>query len=120
MEFKDEKARTTYPQLKEHLKDALYEADQWAKNRKLPFVITRCIDGMIPGVSKTDIHSKARAADASIKGWAADEIDDFLHDMNERFSESIGAVSISDGKKRFLIMHPGTASHFHFQVREIT
>ena len=119
IEFKNDKARETYQNIDDRLKCAVYECSKWCDKRKLPFVITRCIDEMIPGVSKTNIHADGRAVDVSVHGWSADDIDDFLHDMNEKYAESIGAISISDGKKRFLIMHPGTACHFHFQVRDL-
>ena len=119
IEFKNDKARETYPELKEHLKDAIYWCSQWCEARKLPFMITRCIDEMIPGVSKTNIHTDGRAVDVSVKDWAADEIDDFIHDANAQFAESIGAISITDGKPRFCVYHnAGAGWHMHLQVRK--
>ena len=117
IEFKNEEARSTYPQLDERLKDAVFFCSQWCDKNKIPFVITRCIDGMIPNVSKTDIHSTGRACDVSIKGWTADNIDDFIHDINERFSNEIGAFSITDNVARFCIYHCGIGFHMHLQVR---
>jgi len=119
MEFKDEKARTTYPQCREELKDAVYWCDQWAKKRRIPFVITRAIDEKIEGISISDTHKEGRAVDVSIKSWSADEIDEFIHDSNLEFSEKIGAVSLSDGKKRFCVFHVGTAAHMHLQIRRV-
>jgi hypothetical protein len=115
--FKDEKARSTYSKCSETLKDAVYICSQWCESKQIPFVITRAIDKMIPNVSKTNIHESGRAVDVSVKGWNADELDEFIHDMNVKFSESIGAFSITDGKPRFCVFHVGTAAHLHLQVR---
>jgi len=118
IQFKDDKARNTYPQLKEELKDATLWCSQWAEKRKLPFVITRCVDEMIPGVSRTNIHADKRALDVSVKGWTADDLDDFIHESNLEFSESIGAFSIEDGKPRFCVYHCGVGFHMHLQCRK--
>jgi hypothetical protein len=119
MEFKNAKARDTYEQLDSRLKDAAYEISVWCRCRLLPFVITRCIDDMIPNVSKTNIHADKRAFDMSVHGWTADEVDEFIHDMNERFSNSIGAFSLTDNKPRFVVYHnAGMGMHFHCQVRK--
>ena len=117
IEFKNDKARETYPNCKEELKDAVYWCSQWAEKRKLPFIITRAIDEMIPGVSKTNIHADGRAVDVSVHGWSADDIDDFVCDSNKQFG-SIGAISANDGVSRFCVFHVGTGPHFHLQVRK--
>ncbi len=39
IEFKNDKARDTYPQCKEALKDAVYWCSKWAEQRKLPFTV---------------------------------------------------------------------------------
>lgn len=117
IEFKNEKARTTYPQCKEELKDAVYWCSQWAEKRKLPFIITRAIDGIIKGISVSKTHEEGRAVDISIRGWCADMIDEFIHDSNTEFADTIGAFSLTDGKARFCVFHVGTAAHFHLQTR---
>lgn len=117
IEFKNDKARETYPNCKEELKDAVYWCSQWAEKRKLPFVITRAIDEMIPGVSVSRTHEEGRAVDISVKGWTADSIDDFIHDSNKEFADKIGAISATDGKARFCVFHVGTGAHHHLQVR---
>lgn len=116
IEFKDDKARETYPNCKETLKDAVYWCSQWAEKRKLPFVITRAIDEMIPNASKTNIHADGRAVDVSVKAWNADDLDDFIHDSNKEFA-SIGAISFTDKVARFCVYHVGTGPHFHLQIR---
>ena len=117
IEFKNDKARETYEKIDERLKDAIYWCSKWCDTRKVPFVITRCIDEMIPGVSKTNIHADGRAVDVSVKGWSADDIDDFVYDSNKQFG-SIGAISATDGVSRFCVFHVGTGPHFHLQVRK--
>ena len=116
IEYKNDKARETYLNIKETLKDAVYWCSQWAEKRKLPFVITRAIDERIPNVSVSDTHIEGRAVDVSIKGWDADSIDDFIHDSNKQFS-SIGAISFTDKVSRFCVFHVGTGPHFHLQCR---
>lgn len=119
IEFKNDKARETYKKIDERLKDAIYWCSKWCDSRKVPFVITRCIDEMIPGVSKTNIHADGRAVDVSIKGFDTDALDDLVSDSNKKFSESIGAFSISDGISRFCVLHDaGAGAHLHFQVRK--
>lgn len=119
IEFKNEKARDTYPLLKEELKDAIYWCSKWAEERKLPFVITRCVDEMIPGVSKTSIHADFRAVDVSVVGWTTDLMDEFVIDSNREFSGSIGAYSLTDKKPRFCVFHnAGAGWHFHLQSRK--
>ena len=117
IEYKNDKARETYPNIKEALKDAVYWCSQWAEKRKLPFVITRAIDERIPNVSVSDTHIEGRAVDISVKGWTTDLIDDFIADANKEFAEKIGAYSLTDGKPRFVIFHVGVGPHFHAQIR---
>ena len=119
IEFKNDKARETYPNCKEALKDAVYWCSKWAEQRKLPFVITRAIDEKIPGVSVSDTHIEGRAVDLSLKLWTTDDIDDFNCDANKEFSNSIGAFSLADNKPRFCIIHTGTALHAHLQIRKL-
>ena len=119
IEFKNDKARETYPNCKEELKDAVYWCSQWAGKRKLPFVITRAIDAMIPGVSTSRTHEEGRAVDVSVKGWDCDHIDDFIHDSNKEFADKIGAISAKDGVSRFCVFHVGTAAHIHLQTRKL-
>lgn len=117
IEFKNDKARETYPEIDDKLKDAIYECSGWCEERLLPLVITRAVDDMIPNISKTDIHKQKRAVDISVKGWTTEDVDEFVHDFNHLFAEKIGAFSITDGKPRFAVAHVGTANHIHLQVR---
>ena len=76
---------------------------------------TSIIREKIPGVSKTDIHAKKRAFDASAKGWTTDLMDNFLDDGNKKFL-TIGALSNSDKISRAFLFH-GEILHLHAQVR---
>lgn len=94
------------------------------ETHKLPLVITSIIRPKIKGVSKTDIHSKGRAFDISVRGWSKEDIK-FLEDaINEKFT--IGAISLTDGKEREAVFEDAEFDkegdqvkfpHFHFQVR---
>jgi N-acyl-D-aspartate/D-glutamate deacylase len=96
-------------------------------HRNLPVVITRAVAWEIPGVSKSSTHSEGRAIDISVRGWSADQIDAFVKHFNDKYGESIGAISATTGKGTFVVFHNaldknGTAYgwHFHVQVRRIT
>ena len=117
--FKNDKARETYEKIDDRLKTAIYECSKWCAERNLPLIITRVIDEMIPNVSKTNIHAEGRAVDISVNHWSTNEIDEFVHDMNELFSDSIGAYSLADKKPRFCVYHnAGAGWHMHLQCRK--
>lgn len=100
-----------------NLRILAYEAYDWCIQQNLPFVVTSIIRPMIPGVSKTDIHSKGRAFDLSVKGWAADQCLAFEQYMNDNFSSKFGAISLKDNKPRACVFHNGTGFHMHLQVK---
>lgn len=90
----------------------------------LPLVITSIIRPRIPGASKTDIHSKGRAFDISVRGWSEHDIKFLVDAVNEKFT--IGAISLSDGREREALYEPTVTDasgnvtkteHLHFQVR---
>lgn len=89
------------------------------ETHQLPMVITSIIRPMIKGVSKTDIHSKGRAFDLSVRGWSKHDIEFLLDNINEKLT--IGAISLRDGKEREAVYEDGISAgkgaHFHFQVR---
>lgn len=120
IEFKNDKARETYPKCNDRLQDALFDISKWCDSRKIPCIITRAIDGMIPGVSKTDIHSTGRALDLSVHGWSTDDIDDFCHDFGQKYDKAIGALGVDSGEKRFVVYHnSGAGWHMHLQVGKV-
>lgn len=86
--------------------------------RGLPCRLTRVIDGRIPGVSVSDTHEEGRAFDMSIHGWGADDTQDFVRSMNEKYAEQYGALSLSDNQAKLVVYHVGTAAHFHVQIRK--
>jgi hypothetical protein len=106
--------------LNKNLQAILNDAADWAKARSLPFVITRMIDEMIIGVSKTDIHRKKRACDLSRRGWSDIDCRDLESYLNIKYASSFGAYSITDGLPRACVLElgmPDRGDHFHIQVR---
>jgi hypothetical protein len=91
----------------------------YAKENYLPLIITSIIRPKIKGVSKTDIHSKGRAFDISIRGWTKEQILNFVKKINEEFK--IGAISVTDGKEREAVWEDGITAgkgpHLHIQCR---
>lgn len=101
-----------------NLRILCYEFTDHCLQRNLPVVISSIIRPMIPGVSKTDIHSKGRAFDVSVHGWTHQQCLDCEAYMNDHFSEKFGAIAISNGKKYACFYHDsGAGLHFHIQVR---
>lgn len=93
----------------------------WATQRSLPIVVTSMIrtpeENRQLG-SKSFTHPEGRAFDISIRGWSTDEIDDLIHEVNDKFSD-IGALTTS-GESRPVVFHDnGNGPHFHFQIRRI-
>lgn len=83
----------------------------------IPVMFTSIIRPMIPGVSKTDIHAKGRAFDASAKGWTKELKDEFERQVEEKF-KAIAAIAISTGKPNAIEWHDaGRGDHAHLQVR---
>jgi hypothetical protein len=92
------------------------DINKWAWEHGLPLEVTRAIDGMIAGVSKTNIHESARAIDLSVRGWTADQILQCVESMNKKW-EHIAAVSSSTGERVACVYHNGQGWHIHAQVK---
>lgn len=86
---------------------------------KLPFTITRMIDGRIPGLSVSNTHQEGRAFDVSVRGWKEADIETFTKHFNLKYSNEYGAYSLRDGLPRTVVYHNGTAPHFHIQIRPL-
>lgn len=93
------------------------------ETHKLPIVISSIIRGKLK-ISKTDIHSKGRAFDISVKGWSKEDIQFLADSINEKFT--IGAISLRDSQEREAVFEDAEFNekgdqtkwpHFHFQVR---
>ena len=83
----------------------------------IPVLFTSIIRAMIPGISKTDIHAKGRAFDASAKGWTKELKDEFEGLVEEAF-EHVAAIAITTGKPNAIEWHDaGRGDHAHLQVR---
>ena len=107
---------------------------QFCTAKNLPILITSVVRPRIEGVSVSDTHAQGRAFDASVRGWAVDDIDDILIECNKLHAPRMGAVSATDGLSRAVIFEygqglcsipksveyckcNGAAPHLHFQVR---
>ena len=105
-----------------NLRILAYELIEYCKSRNLPLVITSLIRPKIPGVSKTDIHAKARAFDLSVKDWTIDDCLLCEKYFNQNY-DKIGAISQETGLPRACLYenpmynHRGTGGHLHFQVK---
>jgi hypothetical protein len=122
--FKDEQAMRQIEGVHPAILFGMSFIIQWFDDRfdgaVLP-IFTRFKDEMIVGISKTNIHADGRAGDLSVRNITTEDIDDMLHDLNEKLATRIGAESISDGVHRFVVYEDGktngNAPHIHFQVR---
>lgn len=76
------------------------------------------VDGKV--ISKTDIHSKKRAADARTAGWPKGAAKEMEEELNEALSE-IGAIGIASGTSRAAVYEDGVTAgwgeHLHLQGR---
>lgn len=91
----------------------LADVNFWANSHNLECTITRLIDGMIEGVSKTDIHSTGRAFDMRSLPWPEIEKKNLIDYINKKYAEKWG----TGPQELCVILHTGTAEHFHFQVK---
>ena len=94
----------------------------FCKKNKIPFMVTDMIstkeeDMALGRVSST--HRTKRAADISVKGWSATDIEDFVRFWDgHEFNKNYGAVSRKTGKPRLVYYHDsGFGSHCHVQVK---
>jgi len=122
-QFKNGEDRQMIELLTPYLLMTLGYVALYCENHHLPFRVTRTVDEMIQGVSKTDIHADGRAFDISVQGWTTDDIDNFVHDMNTSdFAHRYGAISTTDNQVRLIVWEPsddscGKIQHLHAQVR---
>lgn len=89
----------------------------WCEACKLPVLFSSIIRPMIPGVSKTDIHTKGRAFDFSAHGWTKELRDEFEKQVEEKF-KTIAAIGAETGLPNAIYWHDaGAGFHAHMQVR---
>jgi hypothetical protein len=75
--------------------------------------ITRTVDEKIKGVSVSNSHAEGRAVDIRIFDMEGDQAKKITTDLNLNLSDQFGAISLSDGKRRFAILE---SSHLHLQI----
>ena len=104
-----------------NLRVLAYELIEYCKSRNLPLVIVSIIRPMIPGVSRTNIHSTGRAFDLSVMNWKLQDCLDCEKYFNGNY-EKIGAIGMGDGLPRACLFESplyngrGTGPHMHLQV----
>jgi hypothetical protein len=120
IQFKNEKVKSGWSQLKEKLKVAIIEMDEWVQSQyKKDIVLVETIstledDLILCRVSSS--HRECRAVDIRIKDWPQTMIDAFIKHFTY-LDEKIGAVSSEDKIRRFIVYKPhGTGPHFHLQI----
>jgi hypothetical protein len=124
-QFKNLEDRQMIELLSPYLLMAVGFVSLYCDQHNLPMKVTRTVDEMIQGISKTDIHSDGRAFDLSVIGWTTDNIDDFVHDINNSdFAKNYGAISATDGIIRLVVWESsdsitGRMAHLHVQVRRL-
>ena len=94
-------------------------ATDFAAPRGLNFRVTRAIDGMVPGVSKTNIHADGRAVDISTRGWPEYQILLFEKQFNDKYGEAVGTGP--QGKRKRVVVYEngvdaGRGAHLHIQI----
>jgi hypothetical protein len=118
--FKNEKDKRNITLIFKPLSEIALEMDSWLRlNYKIDLCITATLstlaeDQALNRVSSS--HREGRAFDVSIRTWNPTILRTFLEFFNAKYSH-LGAVSKSDGIRRFIVHKPhGTGPHLHVQV----
>tara|TARA_Y100001963_G_scaffold17759_1_gene21914 strand:- start:10893 stop:11309 length:417 start_codon:yes stop_codon:yes gene_type:complete len=85
--------------------------------QSIPFKVTSTVstkkeDESLDRVSST--HREGRAFDLSLRNWSEYEVINFKNKFEERYGH-FGAIN-SNGEKRLIVDHTGTARHLHIQI----
>ena len=118
MKFKHKKDYKLFFSIHPILIMILGDMASYCLERNLPFVITSTRstlkeDNKIKRRSST--HRTGRAADISVNGWDAFQIQDFAIYFNEKYEE-YAALSSKTNEPQLVVFHVGTAPHIHVQV----
>lgn len=124
IKFKNKKVEDRAKDLDKGLFAILVEMGWFCASRNLDFVLTETVttpeeDERLGRVSKS--HQEKRAVDVRTRDWPEAFIKTFVADFEKKYGH-LGAKSLSDGKRRFLIDKSKTkAPHIHIQMgREFT
>lgn len=123
MRFKYEKDKELFYKLNDILKSVFFGAVLPCFKRRFPeyeVTVTRTIDDKIPGVSVSETHIQARAIDLRANDISSDIAKEIEIELNLLLADCIGAISLSDGKKRFAVLENigRPEMHFHLQVAQ--
>lgn len=100
----------------------LASMSMWAKSNHVPFIVTSVIRSKAENDalgSKSLTHVEGRAADISVKGWSATDVDLFERDWNaNKLNTYYGAISSTDYTRKLVVVHgKGDNLHIHVQVK---
>lgn len=118
--FKTEKNKNGWDKVKLTLKEAVLEIDKWFRDiYQFDIVITETVSTMEDDIilERTSAsHREGRAIDIRTKKMTEDMINSFIKKFSY-LDDTIGAVSVSDGTRRFILYKPhGSGPHFHLQI----
>lgn len=118
MKFKSDKVKSEWAGIKPKLAQILMDADEFCTRHGEELMITDLLsdafeDARIGRVSIS--HQEGRAADVRNKWWTPEFNASFIKWLEETHGKS-GAISKSDGKRRIVVDHVGTARHLHIQI----
>ncbi len=118
--FTTTRAQSSFSLLPKVLRDIALEMDAFLEEEaKKDLVITEAVttldqDLHLKRVSSS--HRDKRAFDVRNYDWSSQLKDSFYKKFSQ-YDETIGAISLSDGKRRFLVDKPhGSGPHFHAQI----
>jgi len=93
----------------------------WAMLRKLPFVVTETgtTEDEDKAVNrKHKVHRDFRGFDLRSFGWPKKDQELFKSYFDQKYAR-YAATSASTGEKNLVVIHVGTAPHFHIQIEAI-
>lgn len=116
--FKDNETRLEFPHIKKELQVILLACGEYCREWGYDCVVTDLLsdafsDAKLGRVSTS--HIEGRAADLRNKNWSEDFNTQFIKWLESQYGK-MGAISKTDGKRRIVVDHEGTARHLHIQI----
>lgn len=118
--FKHPKDQKNINQIHSKLQEIAKEMDAWLRSH---FKIDLCITATISTIAEdtqlgrvSSSHREGRAFDVATRTWTPTILRMFVHHFESKYS-SLGAVSKTDGVRRFVVNKShGTGPHLHIQL----
>ena len=117
--FKHKKDHTRYMYLHPAILMILFDAQNWALERNIPFLVTETVttkeeDDKLSRISSS--HRQGRAFDLSVRGWSTKDINEFRTYFSRKYIE-YAALTKSSGQPSLVIYHDsGHGAHIHVQI----